>query len=296
MSEQTTHTTSSVLEHLKALEPYANRETHTFPVMEIFGPTIQGEGAMIGVKTAFVRFGGCDYRCEKCDSMHAVLPHMVKAGAYWLTTTEIAERLHKVMLESNTEWVTLSGGNPAIWDLQDLVDQLHANGAKVAVETQGSIWRDWLGSVDQLTISPKSPGMGERFNPRIFEQFMAKTGNTRLASDNWWCVKVVVFAQRDFEFAKGVDDILDRIGYDWLKTNRFLSLGNDHVPRVEGDHMVDDALVAIKTAGYVFTSVKTYLLWKYKMLLEDYLQDAGLSHWKFLPQLHVLVWDNKAGV
>ncbi len=32
-------------------------------VSEIFGPTVQGEGAVIGKPTVFVRTGGCDYRC-----------------------------------------------------------------------------------------------------------------------------------------------------------------------------------------------------------------------------------------
>ena len=38
------------------------------PIMEIFGPTIQGEGMVIGRKTMFVRTGGCDYSCAWCDS------------------------------------------------------------------------------------------------------------------------------------------------------------------------------------------------------------------------------------
>ena len=44
----------------------------TLRIAEIFGPTIQGEGALIGEPTVFVRAGGCDYRCSWCDSMHAV--------------------------------------------------------------------------------------------------------------------------------------------------------------------------------------------------------------------------------
>ena len=44
----------------------------TLRVVEIFGPTIQGEGALIGEPTVFVRTGGCDYRCSWCDSLHAV--------------------------------------------------------------------------------------------------------------------------------------------------------------------------------------------------------------------------------
>lgn len=38
------------------------------PVIEMFGPTIQGEGMVIGQKTMFVRTAGCDYTCAWCDS------------------------------------------------------------------------------------------------------------------------------------------------------------------------------------------------------------------------------------
>lgn len=38
----------------------------TWPVVELFGSTIQGEGVDQGVVTHFVRFGGCDFRCSWC--------------------------------------------------------------------------------------------------------------------------------------------------------------------------------------------------------------------------------------
>ncbi|PGD66807.1 7-carboxy-7-deazaguanine synthase QueE, partial [Bacillus toyonensis] len=34
------------------------------PVLEIFGPTIQGEGMVIGQKTMLIRTAGCDYSCS----------------------------------------------------------------------------------------------------------------------------------------------------------------------------------------------------------------------------------------
>ena len=43
-------------------------------ISEIFGPTIQGEGPLVGRPTVFVRTGGCDYRCTWCDTLYAVLP------------------------------------------------------------------------------------------------------------------------------------------------------------------------------------------------------------------------------
>ena len=47
-------------------------------ISEIFGPTIQGEGPLIGIPTIFVRTGSCDYRCSWCDSLYAVLPQYKK--------------------------------------------------------------------------------------------------------------------------------------------------------------------------------------------------------------------------
>ena len=41
------------------------------PVAEIFVPTIQGKGPNTGVNTLFVRFIGCDFHCEWCDSKFA---------------------------------------------------------------------------------------------------------------------------------------------------------------------------------------------------------------------------------
>ncbi|MEB3059382.1 4Fe-4S cluster-binding domain-containing protein, partial [Parvimonas sp. D9] len=104
-----------------------------------FGPTIQGEGLLAGSKTMFIRFGGCDYRCEKCDSLHAVIPTAVKANADYLTAEEIAARIIPEAKRTNTPWVTLSGGNPCMWDLTRLIGLLHGAELGVAVETQGTL-------------------------------------------------------------------------------------------------------------------------------------------------------------
>ena len=62
------------------------------PVVEVFGPTIQGEGELAGIPTAFVRFGGCDYRCSWCDSLFAVLPEDVRKAPR-MTPAEVAAAL-----------------------------------------------------------------------------------------------------------------------------------------------------------------------------------------------------------
>ena len=33
-------------------------------INEIFGPTIQGEGKLVGTPSIFIRFGKCNFKCE----------------------------------------------------------------------------------------------------------------------------------------------------------------------------------------------------------------------------------------
>src|SRR6478752_6895841 len=134
----------SVLAPHKVAAETDRARSAALPVIEIFGPTVQGEGPDMGRPAYFVRFGGCDFRCTWCDSMHAVEPALVRASATAMSAPEIADRLG-----------ALEAG--------PLVDILHESGYEVAVETQGSRWREWLGGVDRLVVSPKGPssGMGQ---------------------------------------------------------------------------------------------------------------------------------------
>ncbi len=165
----------------------------TFPVLEVFGPVLQGEGRMIGVQTHFVRFGYCDFRCRWCDTLYAVEPEQVQAEADWLTVGAIAARLDE--LGAHTPWVTFSGGNPAIHDLGALVERLHATGRQVAVETQGTVYRPWLAQCDVVTVSPKPPSSGMPTDHARLARF------TALPQSN---LKVVVFDEADYAYARDI--------------------------------------------------------------------------------------------
>lgn len=273
------------------------------PVIEVFGPTIQGEGAMIGVKTMFVRMGGCDFRCAKCDSLHAVIPAAVKKNKTMMTQEEIGALLHKARQETGVEWVTISGGNPAIWDLTYLVQICQAMGMKVAVETQATVWHDWIAHCDQITLSPKSPGMGEKFKPEVFIDFLARlhyrqplTGITLLPNTS---LKIVCFDQLDMDFAWGVGELFVRQGGSVEQL--YLSVGNPHPPILDEDlNLVDNPEDPVyKRKPYteeMERDLPSVLIESYRQMLEDFLQDPRFVSWKFLPQLHVLLWSNKAGV
>lgn len=124
------------------------------PVTEIF-KGIQGEGIFSGAVTYFVRFWGCDFNCGWCDEPQH------KAKNPTLIANSISEIMgHLDRKEANI--VTLTGGNPCIRDLSELVKLLKLNGFKVHVETQGSVMPNWLADVDFITISPKGPSAGKK--------------------------------------------------------------------------------------------------------------------------------------
>lgn len=274
-----------------------------FPVVEMFGPTIEGEGALIGEQTFFIRFGLCDYKCGKCDSMHAVNPNMVRLLGEWQTASEIAHslRAHRSMKHAHhITNVTFSGGNPAIHDLQELVDMLHLDGLKVFVETQGSKSPDWLKSVDHVVVSPKSPGMGETFNFADFARFIENI----LVSGVDYSIKIVVFSAQDLEFAAGIASIFEgawpRLQCDirnvphW-KDRFYLSLGNPKPPQFSVVVDPEDGKPSVMQDDRDTKELASELLTQYNLLSEDVMKDHRLAFARFLPQLHVLVYGNETG-
>lgn len=107
------------------------------PVIEMFGPTIQGEGAVIGVKTMFVRTYGCDYRCGWCDSAFT-WDGTAKNKVRMMEAEEIINEL-LALAGDNFDCVTISGGNPALIGegMGTFISLLHERGIKAAIETQG---------------------------------------------------------------------------------------------------------------------------------------------------------------
>ena len=231
-------------------------------IAEIFGPTIQGEGALIGEPTLFVRAGGCDYRCTWCDSMHAV------DSAYrheWVPMSPDAvwEELLRLS-EERPLTVSLSGGNPAIQDFGPLIALGRAAGYRFACETQGSVARPWFSDLDTLVLSPKPPSSGELVNWDIFSDCVeagSGAGST--------VMKIVVF---------------DSVDYDWAKDAHarhpelplYLQPGN---PEVDPETPVDPQALADR------------LSW----LTETAMADRWFAP-RILPQLHVLIWGNRRGV
>ena len=107
--------------------------------------TIQGEGKYSGKAAYFIRIAGCDVGCVWCD----VKESWDKEQHALLSISEIIENVVK----SNANFVVLTGGEPAMYDLRPLVDQLKSLGIMVAIETSGCY--PLKGEVDWYCFSPK---------------------------------------------------------------------------------------------------------------------------------------------
>jgi 7-carboxy-7-deazaguanine synthase len=237
----------------------------TVPVVEVFGPTVQGEGPEMGRPAYFVRFGGCDFRCTWCDSMYAVDPALVRQTARQLQPAEILALVRE--LEGGPDLVVLSGGNPALLELGPLVELLHREGFEVAVETQGSRWKPWLGNVDCLVVSPKGPssGMDSDEHRRALTHFL-DSANEQGARP---VLKAVVFDEPDLEYARW-------LALTWPELGLYLSSGTDL------------GLSDEETVGRLLTRLR----W----LSEVVAGDRTLRRARVGAQQHVLAWGTRRGV
>ena len=232
-------------------------------ISEIFGPTIQGEGAVIGVPTVFVRAGGCDYRCSWCDSLHAVDQahrHEWKP----MTPDEVLAQI-RTLSGNHPLTVSLSGGNPAIQDFAPLIRLGRDEGYTFVMETQGSVARDWFADLATLILSPKPPSSGEVVDWAAFDACIAGAGKADTV------LKIVIFDEADYLWAQ---EVAGR--YPHLPL--YLQPGN-HTPPGPGGEDID--MPGIMT--------------RYEWLIERTLADRWFTP-RILPQLHVLVWGNKRGV
>ena len=235
-------------------------------IVEIFGPTIQGEGALIGQPTVFVRSGGCDYRCSWCDTLYAVDSEYrdswkpMSAADIWQQVSDLSG--NQPLL------VTLSGGNPATQPFGPLIKLGHKKNYRFAIETQGSVSQDWFSELDVLTLSPKPPSSGMDTDWDQFDLCLSKAGNKPEIT-----LKIVVFDDDDYTYAKNV-------AHRYPHLPVYLQPGN-HTPPPPDDN---DAPIDLD-------GVQERLDW----LIDKVTADRWFTV-TVLPQLHVLIWGNKRGV
>jgi 7-carboxy-7-deazaguanine synthase len=137
---------------LATREAMAVAKTGLLPLVEVFY-SLQGEGTRTGQATVFVRLAGCNLACDFCDTDFRVKETLTQAAL----VAEIQR------LGGSCRWVCFTGGEPTLHELQGVCEELHAQGYRLQIETNGTRPRPEWG-VDHVTVSPKQP-QGGRLHP-----------------------------------------------------------------------------------------------------------------------------------
>jgi len=184
----------------------SSTDVKTLPVMEQFY-TIQGEGRYTGYAAYFIRLAGCDVGCVWCDVKESWnvdgFPHFK------------IDQLVENAASSGTEIVVITGGEPAMHNLDALTSKLRAAGLRTHIETSGAypLTGDW----HWICLSPK--------------KFKAPLPKVLKLADE---LKVVVFHKSDFEWAENHASMVDEscslyLQPEWSKCEKMLPLIIDYV-------------------------------------------------------------------
>jgi 7-carboxy-7-deazaguanine synthase len=114
-------------------------------VAEIFF-SIQGEGVLTGVPSAFVRTSGCNLRCRWCDSGYTSWAPEGEG----LPVSEVLARLS----EFPTRYAVVTGGEPLLApDVTELCAGLRERGYHITIETAATVFKPV--ACDLISLSPK---------------------------------------------------------------------------------------------------------------------------------------------
>jgi 7-carboxy-7-deazaguanine synthase len=130
-----------------------------YQVNEIF-TSIQGEGVLTGRLSTFIRLQGCPVGCPWCDSG----PLADEEGGKRTTNGETRNTWGRgglrmivpdIVQAVKAKHVVITGGEPTIWNLDNLIHALQVAGHSTQLETSGLSEMKGKLDVDHLTWSPK---------------------------------------------------------------------------------------------------------------------------------------------
>ena len=109
--------------------------------------TIQGEGALTGVPSVFIRTSGCNLRCRWCDTPYA---SWEPEGRDWSLDEIVAE-----VRQHPARHCVITGGEPMVAkELPELLSMLADAGYHLTIETAGTVPPDGI-PCGLASLSPK---------------------------------------------------------------------------------------------------------------------------------------------
>ena len=225
-------------------------------IAEIFH-SVQGEGALVGVPSVFVRTSGCNLRCTWCDT------------PYTSWQPEGNERGLDAILEEirgyEARHVVVTGGEPMIAPgIVGLTEGLQRLGLHVTIETAGTVFAPVL--CDLMSISPKL----RNSTPRERE-------NGRWAAQH--------------ERLRYQPEVLRRLLQTFPYQLKFVIESPDDVGEIRAmlrELDADAGRVVLMPEGIDAETLRNRGRW-----IVEICKTEG---WRFSPRLHVDLWGNQRGV
>jgi organic radical activating enzyme len=159
---------------LKHLDPDIYEEGLKLPLVEQFY-SVQGEGFHTGKAAYFIRIGGCDIGCHWCDSKLTWNPE-------FHPLVDIKDIVNEV-LQTPAQSIVVTGGEPSLYNLAPLCQELKKYNVKTYLETAGT--NELTGEWDWICLSPKKQ------NPPL-DVFYEKADE----------LKVIVYEESDIQWAE----------------------------------------------------------------------------------------------
>lgn len=246
-------------------------------VNEIFGPTIQGEGKLVGTPSIFIRLGKCNMRCVgfnveyetpsgtkkcSCDSYYSVDPEFKDLWQKMLAV-DVIDEVKKLMPKYKVD-IVITGGEPLLYwnnkEFQKLLAFYINNEYKVTIETNASLNINFDKSYQKnilfsmsVKLSNSQEPLKKRINKQTLEAILKNTKESYL--------KFV-------------------IGKDFIKQAR------KEIKEIET--LIPNANIYLMPLGDTANEINKNC--------EEVIDLAIEEGYKYCDRLHIRVWDNKRGV
>lgn len=154
-------------------------------LIEIY-KSVQGESTFTGLPCIFIRFAGCNLRCNWCDSEYTF------TGGKKMSLDEVMAEVRSL---APVKLVEITGGEPMLQEREALLlmERLLADGYEALIETSGERPLANVPKQVHKIVDVKCPSSGEGGSFRI-ENLDAITRNDE--------VKFVIGDRGDYEFAR----------------------------------------------------------------------------------------------
>lgn len=134
-----------------------------YSIKEIYY-TLQGEGIHAGRPAVFMRFSGCNLWTGREEDRHKAICQFCDTN-FWGTDGHLGgkytkEKLLKVLnklwvgVDPRYKFIVCTGGEPGLQLDSELIDELHAHGWYIAIETNGTV--ELADGIDWICMSPKA--------------------------------------------------------------------------------------------------------------------------------------------